>query len=63
MKYCNESRKSLMFVQRNQSKYVDYIPTMQLITGISIYTQAKSYMLSSTECVWEFRNNALSDTH
>ena len=36
---------------------------MQLITGISRNTQSIYYMLSLTECVWEFRNNALCDTH
>ena len=35
------------------------IPTVQLFTGTSRYTQSKSYMLSLIECVWEFRNNAL----
>ena len=42
--------------------HVNNIPTMQLITGISRNTQSKSYMLSLTECDWEFRNNALWDT-
>ena len=32
---------------------------MLLITGIPRYTQSNSYMLSLTECVWEFRINAL----
>ena len=31
--------------------------------AISKNTQSKSYTLSLTECVWEFRNNALWDTH
>ena len=39
------------------------IPTMQFFTGISRNTQSKSYMLSLTECDWEFRDNALWDTH
>ena len=43
--------------------HVYNIPTMQFFTGISRYTQSKSYMLSLTESVWEFRNNALWDTH
>ena len=43
--------------------HVNNIPTMQIFTGISIYTQSKTYLLSSTECVREFRYNALWDTH
>ena len=31
------------------------IPTMQFFNGISRSTRSKSYMLSLTECVWEFR--------
>ena len=42
--------------------HVNNIPTMQFFTGISRNTQSKSYMLSLTECVWEFQNNALWDT-
>ena len=37
------------------------IPTMQFLTGISRNTQSKSYMLSFTEFVWDFQNNALWD--
>ena len=44
-------------------RHVNNIPTMQLFTGISRNNQSKSYMLPLTECVWEFRNNALWDTH
>ena len=36
---------------------------MQFFTGISRNTQYKSYMLSLTECVRDFQNNALWDTH
>ena len=44
--------------------HVNNIPTMHFFNGISRNTQSKSYiMLSLTECVWEFRNNALLDTH
>ena len=43
--------------------HVNNIPTMQLFTGIPRNTQSKSYMLSLTECVWEFPNNALWDAH
>ena len=39
------------------------ITIMQFFAGIARNTQAKSYMLSLTECVGEFRNNALRDTH
>ena len=35
------------------------IPTMQFFTGISRNAHSKS----STECVWEFGNNALWDSH
>ena len=37
---------------------VNNIPTMQFFIGISRNTQPKSYMLSLTEGVWEFQNNA-----
>ena len=43
--------------------YVNNIPTMQFFTGKSINTQSKSYRPSLSECVWEFRNTALWDTH
>ena len=39
------------------------IPAMQFFTGISRHTQSKSCRLSLTQCVWEFRNNALWATH
>ena len=42
---------------------VNNIPTMQFFFGISRNTQSKSYMLSLTECVWDFQNIALWDTH
>ena len=42
--------------------HVNNIPTMQSFTGISRNTQSKSYMLSLTECVWDFQDNALCDT-
>ena len=38
------------------NKECNNIPTMQFFTGISRNTQSKSYMLSLTECVWEFQN-------
>ena len=44
--------------------YVNEYPTMQFFTGISTNTQStKIYILSLTECVWDFQNNALLDTH
>ena len=43
--------------------HVNYIPAMQFFAGISRNTQSKSYMLSLTQCVWDFQNNALWDTH
>ena len=43
--------------------HVNNIPTMQCFTENSKNTQSNSYMLSLTECVWEFWNNALWDTH
>ena len=43
--------------------HVNIILTMQFFAGISRNTQSKFYMLSLTECVWEFQNNALWDTH
>ena len=43
--------------------HVNNIPTMQFFDGISRNTQSKSYMLSLTECVREFRNNPLWDIY
>ena len=43
--------------------HLNNIPTMQFFTGISRNTQAKSYLLSLTECVWVFQVNASWDTH
>ena len=42
---------------------VNNIPTMQFFTGISRNSQSKSYMISLTECLREFQNNALWDTN
>ena len=42
--------------------HVNNIPTMQFFTGIPRITQSNSYMLSLTECCWEFQNDALWDT-
>ena len=42
--------------------HVNNIPTMQFFTGIFRNTQSKLYMLSLTECVWDFQDNALWDT-
>ena len=40
--------------------HVTNIPTMQFFTRISRNTQSKlKYMLSLTDCVWDFQNNAL----
>ena len=39
--------------------HVNNISTMQS----SGNTPSESYMLSLTECVWDFQNNALWDTH
>ena len=36
--------------------HVINIPAMRCFTGISRNTQSMSYMLSLTECVWEFQN-------
>ena len=36
---------------------------MQFVTGTSKSTQSNSYMLSLIEGFWDFRNNALWDTH
>ena len=59
----------LQHMKLNQSKlhrcvirHVNSIPTMQFVTGISGNTQSKSSMLSLTEYVWVFQNNALWDT-
>ena len=42
---------------------VNNIPTIQFFTRISRNTQSKSYMLSLTDCVWDFQNNVLWDTY
>ena len=38
------------------------IPTRQFSIEISRNIQSKSYMVSVTECCWDFQNNALWDT-
>ena len=43
--------------------HVNSIPTRQIFTGISSNTQSKLCVVSMTERVWDFRNNALWDTH
>ena len=55
--------KLLVQVLRLPIGHVSNIPTMQFFTGISRNTQSKSSMLSVTECVWDFQNNASWDTH
>ena len=42
---------------------IGHVNNIRFSTGISRYTQSKSYMLSLTDCVREFQNNALWDTH
>ena len=58
LKRCLESETGLCLIG-----HVTNFPTMQSFTGISKYTQSKSDMLSLTECVREFQNDALWDTH
>ena len=53
----------MSFFERKIIRHVNNIPTTQFFTRISRNNQSKSYMLSLTECVWEFGNNALWDTH
>ena len=36
---------------------------MPFFTGVSRITQSKSFMLSLTECVWDFQNDVLWDSH
>ena len=48
---------------RYQKGDFNNIPTMQFFTGISRITQSKSFMLSLTECVWDFQNDVLWDSH
>ena len=50
-------------IYRSPIRLVNNIPTMQFSNGISRNTQSKSYILSFTECVWDFQNKALWDTH
>ena len=42
---------------------VNNIPTMHFFTGISRNNQSKFYKLSLTECLWEFLDGALWDSH
>ena len=59
-------RITAMFIDHSSSNtvgHVNNIPTMQFFTGSSRYTQSKLYMLSLTEWVWDFQNDALWDTH
>ena len=49
--------------EENLYGHVNIVHMMQFINAISRNTQSKTYMLSLTECVWEFQNHALWDTH
>ena len=49
---------SRQVLNSDQLGHINNIPIMQFLTGTSSNTQSKSYTLSLTECVWEFRNNA-----
>ena len=75
-RYCGirQGRRTLYFVsfafsspswtasENHTMGHVNEYPTKQLLTRISSNTQSKSDMLSLTECVWKFQNNALWDT-
>ena len=39
------------------------MPTVQFFIRISRNTQSHSYLLSMSECVWDFQNNAFWDIH
>ena len=52
-----------LHVYDNNNRGIGHVNVMQFFTGISRYTQSKSYMLSLTECVWESQNNALWDNN
>ena len=39
--------------------HVNNIPTMQFFIGISRNSQSKSYILSLTECVWDFQKRCI----
>ena len=52
-----------MVIARNAIGHVNNVPPMQLFTEISRNTHSKSDMLSLTDCVWDFENNELWDTH
>ena len=59
-------KKKIISVRQHQPfliRHAKNIPTMQLFIGISRNTKSKSYMLSLTECIRDFQNNALWDTH
>ena len=45
--------------------HIHNIPTMQFFTGrgVSRNTQSKSYMLSSTDCVWDFKKMHCGNSH
>ena len=64
--YLNFWRRSL--IERYETNSLQLLlcsslPTITHINNIPTNTQSKSNTLSLTECVWEFGNHALLDTH
>ena len=50
-------------IEEKLYEHVNIVNIMQFINVISRNTQLKPYMPSLTEHVWEFKNDALRDTH
>ena len=62
-KFCNSRLAIRASCWYTTIRHVNEIPTMQLFSGIFRNTRSKSYVLSLTERVWDFQNNALWDTY
>ena len=58
--YCLTKKEKLGFSPIGR---VNNIPTRQFFTGVTRNTPSKSYMLSLAECVWDFQNSELWNTH
>ena len=54
--------ESLILVLKLPIGHLNNIPTMQQFRGISRNTPSKSYILSLTECLRDYQNNALWET-
>ena len=64
---CIKQQEKLVINKLNDIKMksgmLTTIPQCNFFAWFSRHTQSKSYTLSLTKCVWEFRHNALWDTY